>query len=170
MAGPSHREIQARRRKPVIRSYAEARFPSRPGRTACGRVQVAMNDCFADDQPASGRSERLAALEKLELPVWVDSSPSRREGSAVEDGSTAPQQHGRRLSFAKLTLVKASAAGMNVGMLALPDVRLAATTDRIRCKALAMRRSSRRASGTHCGLPGVWFCRAWVVPGTGRRT
>jgi hypothetical protein len=103
-------------------------------------------------------------------PFRVDSSPSRREGSAVEDGSTAPQQHGRRLSFAKLTLVKASAAGMNVGMLALPDVRLAATTDRIRCKALAMRRSSRRASGTHCGLPGVWFCRAWVVPGTGRRT
>lgn len=129
-----------------------------------------MSGCFGDVQGVRGWCERRAALEKLDRPDWVDSSPSRREGSAVEDGSTAPQQHGRRLSFAKLTLVKASAAGMNVGMLALPDVRLAATTDRIRCKALAMRRSSRRASGTHCGLPGVWFCRAWVVPGTGRRT
>ena len=38
-----------------------------------GRVRVAMNDCFADVQPARGRSERLAALEKLELPVWVES-------------------------------------------------------------------------------------------------
>ena len=31
-----------------------------------------MNDCFRDAQPAIGRSERLAALEKLELPVWVE--------------------------------------------------------------------------------------------------
>jgi len=64
-------------------------------------------------------ARRPAALEQPGWQVWVDSSPSRREGAAVEDGSTAPQQHGRRLSFAKLTLVKVSAAGMNVGMLAL---------------------------------------------------
>ena len=36
-----------------------------------GRVRVVMNDCYADAQPASGRSERLAALEKLDLPVYV---------------------------------------------------------------------------------------------------
>ena len=30
-----------------------------------------MNDCFADAWPASARAERLAALEKLEIPVWV---------------------------------------------------------------------------------------------------
>ena len=37
MAGPSHREIQTRRRKPAIRRYAEARLSSAPGRTADGR-------------------------------------------------------------------------------------------------------------------------------------
>lgn len=30
-------------------------------------------------------------------------------------------------------------------------------------KALGLRRSRRRTSGTCCGLPGVWFCRAWVA-------
>jgi hypothetical protein len=41
--------------------------------TLDGRVRVAMNDCFADAQPPSGRSGHRAALEKLDLPVWVGS-------------------------------------------------------------------------------------------------
>ena len=37
MAGVSQRAVQTRRRKSDLRNSAEARFPSRPGETACGR-------------------------------------------------------------------------------------------------------------------------------------
>jgi hypothetical protein len=41
--------------------------------SAPGRVRVALNDCFGDPKPASGRSGYRAALEKLDLPVGSSS-------------------------------------------------------------------------------------------------
>lgn len=64
------------------------------------QVRVAMNDCFADAQPASGRSERLAALEKLDL--WVGSGSSRPEEAASWlEGHPHRSRHGRHEALSK---------------------------------------------------------------------
>ena len=45
-----------------------------------GRVLVATNGCFGDAESERSGSERRAALEKLERPVWVYSVEKLVEG------------------------------------------------------------------------------------------
>jgi hypothetical protein len=49
----SQRAVQTRRRIPALRSCAEARFSSAPGRTACGRIEP---KAAPDSSPETGRS------------------------------------------------------------------------------------------------------------------
>jgi hypothetical protein len=50
----SQRAVQIHRRKPELRSSAEARFPRPPGKTACSRLRVITKDRFM----AAKRQER----------------------------------------------------------------------------------------------------------------
>jgi hypothetical protein len=84
VAGPSHREVQTRRRKPAIRRYDEARFSSAPGRTAFGRQRPE-----AADPSRRSPATRPARLRggPGSLPMAV--CPGRRAVHPGEDRSAA---------------------------------------------------------------------------------
>lgn len=74
MAGPSHREIQTRRRKPAIRKYAEARFSSAPRRTVCGRyASLAITESVYPTPYRSWPNEPLPLAS--DKPRWTEPPP-----------------------------------------------------------------------------------------------
>ena len=107
VAGPSHREIQNRRRKPAIRRYAEARFASAAGRSADGRDEPMGSSSWSPQSSHPTRKSRRNSERITRGRFWPIPGPhdGLLTGSASQGSSLSLSFDHRRSSRLPLTAI-----------------------------------------------------------------